>query len=53
MRNNQMPQPNPQMDGFQNMNQFQGMMMPNQMTFPGQGIYMDPNSMNMQMMFNT
>jgi hypothetical protein len=34
------------------MNQFPGMMMQNQMGFPGQGMYnMDPN-MNMQMMFN-
>ena len=41
------------MNGMQNMNQFPGMMMQNQMTFPGQGMYnMDPNSMNMQMMFN-
>ena len=27
-----------------------GMMMPSQMPFPGQGMYMDPN-INMQMMF--
>lgn len=47
-----MPQPSPMMDGMQNMGQFPGMMMQNQMGFPTQGIYMDPN-MNMQMMFNT
>ena len=35
------------------MNQFNGMMMQNQMGFPGNGMYnMDPN-MNMQMMFNS
>lgn len=46
-----MPQPMG-MDGMQNMNQFPGMMMQNQMGFAGQGMYnIDPN-MNMQMMFN-
>jgi len=51
MRNQQAPQPNPMMDGMQmqQMNQFPGMMMNNQMGFPAQGMYIDPN---MQMMFN-
>ena len=49
--NNQMPAPMG-MDGMQNMNQFPGMMMQNQMGFPAQNMYnIDPN-MNMQMMFN-
>ena len=49
--NNQMPPPMG-MDGMQNMNQFPGMMMQNQMGFPSQNMYnIDPN-MNMQMMFN-